>query len=156
MNPLLGPINLLGRIMLATIFFMSAVGNKIPQFNNVAGYMASEGVPAPKLMLAGAIVFLLAGSLSIILGFKARLGSTLLLIFLVLATYFFHDFWTISEDVMWVLSLNAEVKQPVQQVEMISFMKNLALMGAMLFIIANGSGPLSLDNRQTQVETASE
>ena len=36
----------------------------------------------------------------------------------------------------------------MQQVEMISFMKNLALMGAMLLIIANGSGPMSLDARQ--------
>ena len=114
--------------------------------------MESHGVPMPHLMLVGAIVFLLAGSLSIILGFKARIGAALLLIFLVLATYFFHDFWTWPEDAMWVLSMNSEVKMPVQQIEMISFMKNLALMGTMLFIIANGSGPMSLDGRPTSTE----
>ncbi len=65
-----GLVTVLGRIMIATIFLMSAVGNKIPNFNKIAGYMASEGVPLPKLMLAGAIVFLIAGSLSIIVGFK--------------------------------------------------------------------------------------
>jgi putative oxidoreductase len=148
MTSINGLITVFGRIMLATIFLMSAVGNKIPNFNGVAGYMASEGVPAPKVMLAGAIVFLIAGALSLILGFKARIGATLLLVFLVLATYFFHDFWTQPEDAMWVLSLNPEVKMPVAQIEMISFMKNLALMGAMLFVIANGPGPMSLDNRQ--------
>ena len=51
--------------------------------------------------------------------------------FLVLATYYFHAFWMLE---------GAE-----QQAQMIQFMKNLSLMGAMLFVIANGSGPLSLD-----------
>ena len=127
-----GIITVIGRVMLSTIFLMSAVGNKIPNFNQVAGYMDFEGVPAAKLMLAGAIVFLIAGSLSVILGYKARIGASLLLIFLVLATYFFHDFWTLED---------ATEKQQ----QMIHFMKNMALMGAMLLIIANGSGPMSLD-----------
>ncbi|MCA9040057.1 MAG: DoxX family protein [Planctomycetaceae bacterium] len=141
MNHLLsGAGTLLARIMISTIFLMSAVGNKIPKFNDVAGYMASEGVPLPKLMLAGAIVFLIAGSISLILGYKARIGATLLLIFLILATWFFHDFWTFED---------ATVKQQ----QMIHFMKNLALMGTMLFIINNGAGKLSLDNRQTIKES---
>lgn len=131
-------VNVAGRILLCTIFFLSAVGNKIPQFNNVAGYMASEGVPAPKVMLAGAIVFLLAGSISIVLGYRARYGATLLFIFLLLATYFFHDFWSFEDPA-------------VRQEQMIGFMKNLALTGAMLMIIANGTGPLSLDNHPSQL-----
>jgi len=153
MKPIQGVVTVMGRVMLATIFLMSAVGNKIPNFGDVAGYMASEGVPVPKIMLAGAIVFLIAGSLSLILGFKARIGATLLLVFLMLATYFFHDFWTQPAEAMWVLSVNSQVKMPVQQIEMISFMKNLALMGAMVFIIANGSGPMSLDNRSSSTST---
>lgn len=138
-----------GRVLLCVIFLMSAVGNKIPQFSNVAQMMEGQGVPFPQLMLAGAIVFLLAGSISIMVGFKARIGAALLLVFLVLATYFFHDFWTWPADATWVLNSNPEVKMPVQQIEMISFMKNLALMGAMLFLVANGPGPMSLDSRRT-------
>lgn len=134
MNMLKGVVTLVGRLMIATIFLLSAVGNKIPQFNNVVGYMASEGVPMPSVMLGGAIVFLLIGSVSIILGFKARLGATLLLIFLVLATYWFHDFWTFEG--------------PEQQTQMIQFMKNMSLMGTMLFLIANGAGPFSIDSRK--------
>ena len=133
MNSLVnGIMNLVGRIFLIMIFLMSAVGNKIPNFRATADYMASEGVPAPSLLLTGAIVFLVAGSLSILVGYKARAGAALLLVFLMLATYWFHDFWTFEDE--------------QRQMQMISFMKNLGLMGAMLIIIARGPGIPSLDN----------
>ena len=130
-----GLATVLGRVMIATIFFLSAVGNKIPNFDAVASYMGSEGVPQPKIMLAGAIAFLVAGSLSLILGYKARVGAGLLLVFLILATYYFHDFWKLEG-------------QPRQD-QMIQFMKNLSMMGTMVFVMANGSGPMSLDARRS-------
>ena len=134
MPPVLqGLVAVLGRLMLCSIFLLAALMNDIPNFQHTAGFMASEGVPAPRVMLAGAIVFLIAGSLSIILGYKARIGAALLLVFLALATYFFHDFWTVSDP-------------KLKQEQMIHFMKNLALMGAMLLIVANGTGPMSLDS----------
>lgn len=130
-------ISLLGRIMIATIYLMSAVGNKIPNFNGVASYMASEGVPMPSLMLIGGIAFLIAGSLSIITGYKAKIGAGLLLVFLILATYFFHDFWNFEGD--------------ARQQQMIQFMKNLSLMGTMVFLMANGGGLFSVDNRYPKI-----
>jgi putative oxidoreductase len=129
-----GILAVLGRVMLCAIFLLSAVGNKIPNFNAVAELMGQKGVPAPQVMLVGAIIFLIAGSLSIILGFRARIGATLLLIFLVLATYYFHDFWDATDSA-------------AKQEQMIQFLKNLGLMGAMVLIIANGTGPMSLDER---------
>ena len=132
-NTFQGLVTVLGRIMISTIFFMSAVGNKIPKFNDVARLMASKGVPQPQLLLAGAILFLIVGSLSIILGFKARIGAGLLFVFLAMATYYFHDFW--------------KLEGPEQQQHMIHFMKNLSMMGTMVFIMANGSGAMSLDSR---------
>ncbi len=129
-----GIVTVLGRVLLSAIFLMSALGNKIPKFQDVAGYMSSEGVPTPQLMLVGAIVFLIAGSLSVILGYKARWGAVLLIIFLVLATYYFHDFWTFSDA-------------QERQMQMIQFMKNMALTGAMLMIVGQGAGPLSLDEK---------
>jgi putative oxidoreductase len=123
--------SLVGRLFIGTIFLMSAIGNKIPQFSEVVGAMESKGVPLPSLMLVGAIVFLVAGSLSVISGYKTRIGGTLLLVFLVLATYYFHNFWAFE---------GAD-----QQREMIQFMKNLSLVGTMLFLIANGGGRWSLD-----------
>ncbi len=148
-NTLQGPVTLAGRVMIVLIFLMSAVGNKIPNFAGVAEVMAGQGVPLPQVMLAGAILFLVAGSLSIVVGYQARIGAVLLLVFLLLATYFFHDFWTWSPEARWVLSTNDAVQMPVQQIEMIAFMKNLSLMGAMLFLAANGPGPWSLDERRS-------
>ncbi|MFN3152790.1 DoxX family protein [Bremerella sp.] len=141
MNPIVqGLLTVVGRLFIVTIFLMSALGNKIPQFSGVAQYMASEGVPAPQVMLAGAIVFLIVGGLSILLGFYARVGAVLLFTFLVLATYFFHDFWTFEGEAV--------------QGQMIHFMKNLSMMGTMLFIMAVGSGPWSLDQKLAKEEVA--
>lgn len=53
-----GPLSVIGRLSIAVIFLMSAVGNKIPNFNEVVGDMESAGVPAPKILLPGAISFL--------------------------------------------------------------------------------------------------
>jgi putative oxidoreductase len=136
-----GSLSVLGRVLLCTIFFMAAVGNDIPHFNDVVKVMMSVEIPAPQLMLVGAIVFLIAGSLSVIVGYKARFGAVLLLTFLVLATYYFHPFWKLEGQ--------------AQQEQMINFMKNLSMMGAMLFIMGNGSGPMSLDSRSHKRPTAS-
>ena len=127
---------MLGRLLLCTIFLLAALGNKIPHFSDVAKIMETVGVPAPQFLLAGAIVFLLVGSLSVIVGYKARIGAVLLLTFLVLASYYFHAFWKLQGQ--------------AQQEQMIQFMKNLSMMGGMLFIVANGSGPWSLDSWLTR------
>ena len=130
-DPIMSVVSLLGRLMISGIFLASALGNKIPNFSQVTEVMANEGVPVPGLMLAGAITFLIVGGLSIISGYQARIGASLLLIFLLLATYFFHDFWNFEG--------------PERQAQMIQFMKNSALMGTMLLILANGPGLLSFD-----------
>jgi len=135
-----GTLTVLGRLLLCTIFLLAAVGNKIPHFSDVAKVMESAGVPAPELLLVGAIVFLLVGSLSVIVGYKARVGAALLLTFLVLTSYYFHPFWRLEGQ--------------AQQEQMIHFMKNLSMMGAMLFVIANGSGPMSVDSLRHKRATA--
>jgi putative oxidoreductase len=142
MGLLQGTLACLGRVMIATIFLVSAAGNKIWKFNEVAGYMAAEGVPQMpvlgiplhKILLTGAIAFLLLGGLSVAAGYRARIGGFMLLVFLGAATYYFHDFWNVEPE-----------KQPL---ELIQFLKNLSLAGTMLFIIANGAGPGSLDRRR--------
>lgn len=125
-------ISVMGRAAIVTIFLLVAFGNKIPNYNNVAAIMGREGVPAPQILLAGAIVFLIVGGVSVLLGFKARIGASLLLIFLILATYYFHDFWTIADPAR-------------RQQELIQFVKNLSIMGTMIFIIANGPGAGSVE-----------
>jgi putative oxidoreductase len=114
---------------------MSAVANKIPHYNDVVKVMEAQGMPQAPILLAGAIVFLLVGSVTVVVGYQARLGAFLLLVFLILATYDFHDFWTMADP-------------QAKQAEMANFMKNLALMGAMLLVLANGPGGWSLDARR--------
>jgi len=130
-----GIFSVAGRVALTAIFVSAALGNKIPNFNGVVQYMEAHHVPAPRVLLPGAIVFLLVGGASVILGYRARIGALLLLAFLIPTTYFFHDFWNLSGQ-------EAEAQT-------IHFMKNLSMMGAMIFIIANGSGAWSLDGRNS-------
>ena len=130
--PVSSLLTFVARLFLSLIFLMSAVGNKIPKFKPTTEKMAAEGVPAPSVLLVGAILFLIVGSLSVISGCKARIGAVLLILFLIPATYYFHDFWTFEDAT-------------VKQLQMIQFMKNLALAGGLLFIVANGPGGGSLD-----------
>ena len=116
-------IHLIGRILLASVFLFTALGSKIPDFQRVTERMAAEGVPFPASMLVGAIIFLLVGSLFLIAGFKARTGAGLLLVFTILGTYYFHDFWTCTDP--------EQMQQHLQ-----SFMKNLAIIGGLLLVIA--------------------
>jgi len=131
-------VALLGRLLLVGIFVSSLAGKLIPEFSSVTQVMASAGVPAPGLMLTGAVIFLLFGSASLLLGYHARLGATLLLVFLALANLYFHDFWTRTDP-------------QAQQAELIQFLKNTSMMGAMLLVIANGAGVASLDDRREPV-----
>lgn len=131
LNSILSPLTPFGRVLLCAIFFLSAVGEAIPHFKETTVKLTDAGVPYPQVALVGAIVFLILGSVSVAIGLKARIGALLLLVFLVLATYYFHDFWNYEGD--------------AQQQAMIAFMKNLALAGAMLLVIGNGAGPWSLD-----------
>lgn len=127
-----GFVALLARLLLATIFLASAIGNKIPQFSQTAAYMASEGVPNPRFALFGAIGLLLLGGLSLIAGAWTRLGAGFLFVFLAAATYYFHDFWSIADA-------------GSRQLQTIQFMKNLAIGGGLLSLMAFGGGPWSVD-----------
>jgi putative oxidoreductase len=76
----------------------------------------------------------------VIAGYKTRWGALLLLLFLLPTTYLFHDFWNLTGE--------------AAQGQQIQFMKNLALGGAMLFLIANGGGAWSLDACRSSRTTA--
>jgi putative oxidoreductase len=80
--------------------------------------------------LAGLLA--LAGGLSIMLGFHARIGALVLLIFLVPVTLVMHKFWGLPDPQMAMMQKT-------------HFMKNVALMGACLLLMYYGSGPYSLD-----------
>lgn len=120
----------IGRVLLSGIFLMSGIG-KIPAWNQYAARMENEGMVAVPLFLAAAILFEVLGGLSVLLGLWARLGAAALLVFLVPTTLIFHDFWTY-------------VDPGERQAQMMHFVKNLAIMGGLLMVVAQGAGCCSL------------
>ena len=117
--------SLMGRILLVLIFLHSGIG-KIENFEGVAQYMAKYGMPYTSFFLFGAAIFELAGSVLVILGYYARFGALLLLLFLIPTTIIFH---TNFDD-------------PSQ---MIHFMKNVSMFGGCMILLAVGAGRFSMD-----------
>jgi putative oxidoreductase len=124
---------LLGRIGIALIFLVSGAG-KAADFAGTAGMMTSKGIPAAPVLLLGALACELGGAALVLLGFRARLGAFLLLVFLLPTTFLFHNFWG---------STGAE-----GTAQLLQFLKNLSIMGGLLLLCAYGAGPLSLDARR--------
>src|SRR3981189_3948239 len=129
-----GAVVVLGRFFFALIFLLAGANH----FNKqTIGYAASQGVPLASLPvpLSGAVA--IAGGLSILLGYRAKLGAWLLVLFLIPVTLMLHKFWTVSDPMM-------------AQIQMILFMKNVAMLGGALLISQFGAGPFSLDARRSR------
>jgi putative oxidoreductase len=121
---------LAGRILIALIFILSGF-SKIGGFAGTVGYIASKGLPLPQLAAIGSIIVELGGGILLVLGWKARWAAAAMLVFTALAALLFHNFWAMPPD--------------QAQNQMIHFMKNISMMGGLLYVIVHGSGPLSLD-----------
>ncbi len=125
-------IVLLGRILFSAIFIMANLFHFLKQ---AIEHAAGAGVPMASLLVPVSGVIGLAGGLSILVGYKAKLGAWLLVVFLVPVTVMMHKFWGISD------SMQAQIQQ-------VMFMKNMSMLGAALLIAHFGAGPLSLDARK--------
>ena len=123
---------LLGRVLLALIFILSGF-HKLTGLDGTAAYMAMHGLPMPQVLLVATIAVELGGGLMLLLGWHARIAAAALFLFLIPTTLIFHAFWAVNPSDVMAL-----------QNQMNHFMKNLAIMGGMLYVLAYGSGPLSL------------
>lgn len=119
---------LAGRILLALIFILAGYG-KINGWDGTLGFMASKGLPMPEVLLALTILVELGGGLLLLVGFQARWAALALFLFLIPVTLIFHPFWAVAGEYN-------------------SFMKNLAIMGGMLYIMVYGSGPYSVQQEK--------
>lgn len=120
---------LMGRMMLALIFVISGF-KKIGGFAGTAAYMAAKGLPMAEVLLVATIIVELGGGLMLAVGWQARWAALAIFLFLIPATLVFHPFWAVDAA--------------QYQNQFNNFMKNLAIMGGMLYIVAYGSGPYSL------------
>lgn len=122
---------LIGRICFSAMFIFGAPGHFTARY---IAYGAQAGVPAASLLVPLSGVLALLGGLSIALGYKAKLGALLLVVFLIPVTVTMHGFWTVADPMM-------------REMQQGHFMKNLSMLGGALLIAYFGAGPLSLDSR---------
>jgi putative oxidoreductase len=125
MNAVIPYASIIGRILIAAIFVISGFG-KITGYEGTQGYMESMGVPGATLPLV--IMLEIAGGLAIVVGWQTRIVALLLAGFTLVSGIVFHSGFG-------------------DQMQMISFMKNLAITGGFLFLVANGPGAFAVDNR---------
>lgn len=118
---------LLGRILLSTIFIIAGI-QKITDFSGTMAYMASKGLPLANVLLVLAIVVELGGGLLVLCGWRARWAALSLFLFVLVVTPIFHPVWNNE-----MLFNNYR-----------DFIKNIAIMGGLMYVMVYGSGPLSL------------
>lgn len=129
-----GAVVVLGRLLFGLIFVMSSFGHFSKQ---TIGYAAAQGVPLAPLAVPFSGLLALAGGLSILLGYRAKIGAWLIVLFLVPVSFTMHKFWGLTDPAM-------------AQMQMIHFMKNMSMLGGALLISQFGAGPLSLDARRSR------
>jgi putative oxidoreductase len=129
-----GAVVVLGRFFYVLIFLMAGANHFSKQ---TIAFAASQGVPLASIAVPLSGVLAIAGGLSILLGYRATLGAWLIVLFLVPVTLMMHKFWAVQDPMM-------------AQIQMILFMKNVAMLGGALLISQFGAGPFSLDARRSR------
>jgi putative oxidoreductase len=120
----------IGRALFSMVFIVPSLGLL---FSRPRIQMArSAGVPFAEVAVPLSGLIALAGGLSVLVGYHARMGAVLLVAFLVPVTLFMHPFWAVRDPMG-------------RQMQLATFMKNVALLGGALLILHFGAGPFSLD-----------
>jgi len=120
--------SLASRLFLAFIFVMAGWG-KLNGIDGTAGYMASAGIPLANVLVYLVILTELGGGILIAIGYHTRIVAFLMAGFTILSALIFHFNFG-------------------DQMQMINFMKNIAIAGGFLSLVANGAGAWSLDGRK--------
>ena len=118
-------LEFIGRIFISLIFLIAGVG-KIFNYEGTIGYMESFGIPG--YLLIPAIIIEILFPLLVIIGYKTKLAAIILALFSILLAIIFHTDFS-------------------SQMQLMSFLKNLAIAGGFLIIFVNGAGKYSLDKK---------
>lgn len=120
----------IGRVLFSLIFISTILTNFTSGAIHAA---AAQGVPLATVVVPLSGILACAGGVMVLLGYRARFGAFLLLLFLVPVTLVMHDFWNVTDAAQ-------------RMMQRANFLKNAALAGATLLIMYFGAGPLSLDD----------
>jgi putative oxidoreductase len=126
---------LAGRILMSVVFLVSGFF-KMGGYSQMVAYSTAKGVPLAGVAVACAAVLELVGGLAILVGFQTRIAAWLLFLYLIPTTFYFHNFWA--------------MQGMEQQDNMIHLLKNVAIMGGLVILAANGAGPYSVDHSRAK------
>ena len=132
-NAIQNSLNLAARLALVALFLPAGLG-KLTGFAGTVGYISSVGLPLPTLAAGVALVVEIVGGLALLAGFGTRIAALVLAAFTLVASFFFHAYWGVPADQAFMQQL--------------LFFKNIAVVGGLLAIAANGAGAWSLDARR--------
>ena len=118
-------VDLIGRILISALFLLNGIF-KISNYEGTIVWMESFGMPG--IFLVPAIILEIAGPILIIIGYKTKLAAGLLSLFCIATAFIFHNDFA-------------------DQMQLTSFLKNIALAGGFLILFVNGAKGISLDNK---------
>lgn len=130
MNHVQRYLQVTGRATLGLVYFLSGL-RILPEWDQTAALMADKGLPGVPHLLGIATVILLVGGLSMMVGYRTRLGAAVLAVFTVVATILFHDFWNM---------VGGE-----RHDHLLMFLANAGMLGGLLIVAGFGPGAFSLD-----------
>ena len=116
-------LDLVARIFISGIFLLSGF-NKIGNYDGTVGWMESFGLPG--FLLIPAIILEILAPVLVIIGYQTRIAAGALSLFCIATAIIFHNNFS-------------------EQMQLIAFMKNIALAGGFLFLVVNGAKGYSLD-----------
>jgi len=118
-------LDLVGRIFISLVFLLSGI-NKIGNYEGTIGWMESLGMPG--IFLIPAIILEIGASILIMIGYKVKISAALLSLFCIATAIIFHTDFS-------------------NQMQFVSFMKNIALAGGFLFLVINETKEFSLERK---------
>jgi putative oxidoreductase len=131
MTPTYNPmLPLAGRLLIAAIFLVAGI-RKVLGFAGTVGYFTKLGFPAAEAFAVIAIIIELGGAILLIAGWRTRWVAWLLVLFVAIATAMAHRFW--------------EFDAAQQANQLNHFLKNVAIIGGLLFVAGFGPGRASID-----------
>ena len=130
MDAAVAPVSAVGRILIAVIFVRAGI-NKLGTIAGTSAAMRGHGIPYSDILVWGAVLVELGGGLILMAGFYARWAALALFFYSLALALIFHAYWAAPEA--------------TARTEAAFFFGHLAMMGGMLYVLAFGAGPYSID-----------
>jgi putative oxidoreductase len=121
----------LARILIVAIFVYTGI-TKLMHFDSTSHMIAEKGIPLAAVATVIAILIELGGAIAIIIGWQTKLAAIAQIAYLILITFLYHNFWAAPPQ--------------LHDVQLINFLRNVAMMGGLLLLATRGAGASAADS----------